>query len=124
MAHFAELDNNNIVLRVLVVADADTAGPDGVEVEAIGTQFCTDLLGGVWIQTSYNDTMRTRFAGAGYTYDPHRDVFLTPRPYTSWTLDSETTEWMPPTPYPDVPEGDPFYGWHELTTSWIEVENE
>ena len=87
MAHFAELDENNIVLRVIVVGDEDTADEDGNEVEAIGIEFCQNLLGGSWIQTSYNDNIRKHFAGIGFQYDSDADVFILPQPYPSWSLD-------------------------------------
>ena len=105
MAHFAEIDADNKVLRVIVVNDVDNADENGVEVEAIGRQFCADLVGGTWIQTSYNHNIRRRFIGAGGTYDPDNDVFLTARPLdingnvcNSWVLD-ENFDWAPPIPY-------------------------
>jgi hypothetical protein len=80
MAHFAELDENNVVLRVIVVADKDTADADGVEQESIGVAFCESLYGGTWKQTSYNNNIRARFAGIGSTYDAGNDVFIDPDP--------------------------------------------
>ena len=79
MAHFAELDENNIVLRVIVVANADTANDDGVEVESIGARFCQNLLGGRWVQTSYNCTFRKNLAAPGGCYDPVLDEFVHPQ---------------------------------------------
>ena len=76
MAHFAELNESNEVIRVIVVSNEDTADADGNEVEAIGIQFCTDLLGGRWIQTSYNANFRAHFAGGGMTYDEDLDEFV------------------------------------------------
>ena len=120
MAHFAELDENNIVLRVIVVGDEDTADEDGNEVEAIGIEFCQNLLGGTWIQTSYNDNIRKHFAGIGFQYDSDADVFILPQPYPSWTLD-ENYDWQSPTPHPD--DGQPYY-WDEDSLSWILQEQE
>ena len=83
MAHYAELDNQNKVIRVLVVANEVThATPDGTEDETLGKVFLTDLLGGTWVQTSYNGNKRGRYAGIGFTYDRERDEFVPP----GWTL--------------------------------------
>ena len=78
MAHFAELDSNNVVLRVIVVDNKDTADAHGVEKEYIGAAFCERVLGGNWKQTSYNGTKRKNYAGIGYTYDAQLDEFLAP----------------------------------------------
>ena len=78
MAHFAEIDENNVVLRVIVVHNNDTHDVDGVEDEALGQAFCTNLLGGNWKQTSYNGNFRGRYAGIGYTYDAQLDEFIAP----------------------------------------------
>ena len=96
MAHFAELDENNTVLRVIVVGNEDTADEEGNEVEAIGVAFCQKLLGGTWVQTSYNDNMRKQYASIGYTYDADADVFIAPQPESDWVLD-ENYDWQPPT---------------------------
>jgi hypothetical protein len=88
MAHFAELDANNVVLRVIVVGNPDTADANGVEKEYIGAAFCERLLGGTWKQTSYNGNIRKNYAGIGYTYDAGLDAFITPQPYPSWALDA------------------------------------
>ena len=78
MAHFAEIDNTNIVLRVIVVNNEDILDQDGNENEAIGAKYCHDILGGRWIQTSYNHKFRGTFAGIGFLYDPVNDVFTKP----------------------------------------------
>jgi len=78
MAHFAELDSNNVVLRVIVVDNKDTSDANGVEKEYIGAAFCERVLGGTWKQTSYNGNMRGRYAGIGYTYDAQLDEFVAP----------------------------------------------
>ena len=78
MAHFAEIDNTNTVLRVIVVNNEDTLDQDGNENEAIGAKYCHDILGGRWIQTSYNHKFRNTFAGIGFLYDPVNDVFIKP----------------------------------------------
>jgi hypothetical protein len=87
MAHWAELDNNNIVLRVTVGSNDD---PDE------GYQWLIDNLGGRWVQTSYNATIRKNFAGIGFTYDEARDAFIPPKPNDGeWVLDEETCQWQP-----------------------------
>ena len=123
MAHFAELDENNIVTQVLVIADEDTADEDGNEVEAIGIEFCQNLFGGTWIQTSYNDNLRRRFAGIGWTYDPDRDAFITSPPFPSWSLD-ENHDWQPPAdkPYPEgFGEEDSRWYWNDAEEDWVEA---
>ena len=118
MAHFAQLNEENLVTQVIVVANQDTADQDGVENEAIGIEFCTNLLGGRWVQTSYNARIRKNYAGVGYKYDKDLDAFIPPQPYASWTLNNETAQWEAPTPYPT---DDKKYTWNEATTSWDEV---
>jgi hypothetical protein len=109
MAHFAEIDNNNTVLRVLVVDNS---------LEHRGADFlANDLgLGGTWIQTSYNNNIRKQFAGIGYTYNVDADVFIAPQPYPSWSLDANF-DWQAPTPRPN----NSTY-WDENTLTWIEIE--
>lgn len=115
MAHFAELDDNNVVLRVIVVDTKDNSTADGVEKESIGQAFCERLFGGRWLQTSYNNNIRKRYAGIGYTYDAALDAFITPKPYPSWSLDPATADWVAPVPMPtDVQR----YVWNEATQSW------
>ena len=118
MAHFAELDADNNVLRVIVVHN-DELLVDGVESEAKGVEFCQSLFGGEWKQTSYNGNIRKNYAGIGMTYDVTRDAFMFPQPFESWTLDEETCIWKAPIPYPTDGK---FYSWDESTTSWVEVE--
>ena len=91
MPHFAELNDQNEVLRVIVVNNSNCLNAEGQEEEAIGVAFCQNLLGGRWVQTSYNGNSRGRFAGIGYTYDATRNAFLTPKPYPWWVLDEATT---------------------------------
>jgi hypothetical protein len=114
MAHFAELDSNNVVLRVIVVDNKDTSDAYGVEKEHIGAAFCERVLGGTWKQTSYNGNIRKNYAGIGYTYHEDIDAFAAPQPYPSWTLDADA-RWQAPTPMPT----DGMYTWDEATTSWV-----
>jgi len=118
MAHFAQLDENNVVLQVIVVNNSDCLDSNGQESEAIGVAFCQSLFGGNWKQTSYNGTMRKNYAGIGYTYDAARDAFIPPQPYASWLLDETTCLWNPPTP---MPQDNKRYTWDEPTTSWVET---
>lgn len=108
MAHFAELDENNIVLRVCVVSD---------EHEADGENWCANFWGGTWKQTSYNSNIRYNYAGVGDTYDPVADAFYAPQPYPSWSLDAGY-KWQAPTP---MPTDGKMYQWDEDTLSWIEA---
>jgi hypothetical protein len=108
MAHFAEIDNNDLVIRVLVTDNND---PNGDE----GHQWLIDNLGGRWVKTSYNGNIRKRFAGIGYTYDESRDAFIMPQPFPSWTLDEDTCDWQAPKPYPT--DGN-TYNWDETVQKW------
>ena len=118
MAHFAELNENNEVLRVIVVANPVLLDENGDEQESLGVAFCNELLGGTWKQTSYNNNMRKNFAGTGFTYDPDRDAFIPPQPFPSWTLVEATCQWEPPVP---LPADENFYTWNEETTSWDQM---
>ena len=118
MAHFAEIDQNGIVLRVVVVSNQDTSDASGVEKEYIGAAFCERLLGGTWKQTSYNGNFRKNYAGIGYTYDAQRDAFIPPKPYPSWILNQNSCLWEPPVAMPDDGK---LYSWDEATTSWVEL---
>jgi hypothetical protein len=116
MAHFAELDSNNVVLRVIVIDNKDTADAHGVEKEYIGAAFCERLFGGTWKQTSYNGNFRKNFAGIGYSYLPAPiDGFAPPRPYPSWNLDPDVCQWVAPVP---MPTDDQRYSWNEEAQSW------
>jgi hypothetical protein len=121
MAHFAEIDETNTVLRVLVVSN-DITIIDGVEDEQRGIDFLNDLLpeSGTWLQTSYNASRRGQFAGPGSTYLPERDLFVasTTAPFPSWTLGDQGL-WVYPESAGDPPEG---YFWDEDTLSWVQPE--
>jgi hypothetical protein len=112
MAHWAELDENNTVIRVTV---GDNNDPNGDE----GYQWLIDNLGGTWVKTSYNATIRKNFAGAGFTYDEERDAFIAPQPYPSWVLNEETCRWTAPTSYPS--DGG-IHIWNEENLAWDKVE--
>jgi hypothetical protein len=108
MAHWAELDDNNIVLQVTV---GDNDDPNGDQ----GYQWLLDNLGGRWVKTSYNNNIRKQYAGIGYSYDEINDVFISPSPFPSWILDEELN-WKAPVPIPE--EG--FWSWDEESLSWVE----
>ena len=92
MSHWAEVDNNNKVLRVLVGDNNDPAGDEGY-------QWLIDNLGGTWIKTSYNGNIRKNYAGVGYTYDEVRDAFIAPEPENATGFDEDTCRWIVPDPY-------------------------
>ena len=120
MAHFAQIDSNNIVTQVIVI-----------DQETLNTGHWGDPA--TWIQTSYNTrggvhygqdgqpdggvALRKNYAGIGYTYDPVRDAFIPPRPFESWTLDEDTCLWQSPVP---MPQDGKLYAWNEATQSWDE----
>ena len=118
MAHFAQLDDNNIVTQVIVVANEELL-TNGVEEEIKGILFCKSLFGEdtKWKQTSYNGNFRKNYAGIGYTYDASNDYFYAPQPYPSWTLDADAN-WQPPVAYPTDGK---MYIWNEANLSWDEV---
>lgn len=118
MAHFAEINENNIVQRVIVVHNNELLDKNGEEKEALGVAFCNSLLGGTWLQTSYNKNMRKNFAGIGFTYDSVRDAFIPPKPYDSWVLDEATCLWKAPVAYPS---DENYYEWDETNTRWVEM---
>lgn len=116
MAHFAQIDENNVVRRVVVIANGDTSDAFGNEKEHIGQAFCEKLFGGRWVQTSYNGNMRKRYAGQGMIYREDIDAFIEPQPHPSWVLDPVTAAWEAPVP---MPEDGQLYAWDEATTSWV-----
>ena len=121
MAHFAQIENN-LVTQVIVVDNSDILDKQGNESEVVGTQFCTDLLGGTWVQTSYNGNMRKNYAGIGDTYDATRNAFIAPSPYPSWVLDETTCRYEAPIPYPEVAADSlDGYIWDEDTINWIKI---
>jgi len=117
MAHFAQLDEDNVVTRVIVVNNAELMD-NGAESESKGIAFCESLLGGRWVQTSYNGSVRKQFAGVGYRYDATADAFVAPQPFPSWNLDANH-DWQPPTP---MPVDGKQYRWDESTQAWITQE--
>ena len=110
MSHVAELDENNVVLRVAV---GNNDLPDE------GYSWFVENLGGTWVKTSFNGKIRKNFAGVGYTYDKERDAFIAPKPFESWALDEETARWEAPKPYPIDGLS---YAWNEAELAWQVVD--
>ena len=117
MAHFAQLDENNVVTQVIVVHNNDCLDANGNESEAVGAAFCQSLLGGNWKQTSYNGNIRKNYAGIGYTYNPSIDAFVPPQPYALWTLHNDVKLEAPP----PMPTDGKRYSWNEEQQDWVEV---
>lgn len=121
MSHWAQLDDNNTVIEILV---GDNNDPNGDE----GYQLIVDTFGGKWVKTSYNTALgvhklggtpfRKNYAVIGSTYDETRDAFIRPKPFESWTLNEDTCDWEAPISYPEDAK---LYVWNESTLSWDEV---
>jgi hypothetical protein len=123
MAHFAELDSNNVVLRVVVINNNDIID-NGVESEAKGIALCQQLFGAntKWVQTSYNGNKRKNYSGIGHTYDATNDWFHAPQPYSNWVLDANAI-WQPPIPKPTAPlAAGQQYRWDQKNQEWDIVE--
>jgi hypothetical protein len=124
MAHFAQLDENNVVTSVEVIVNS-VVGEPGIsfpDTEPVGLVFLRGIHNepnSVWKQTSYNNSFRKQYAGIGYTYDQVNDVFIIPQPFPSWSLD-ENFDWQPPVPRPE--EG--FWTWDEENQEWVELPTE
>ena len=112
MAHWAKIDENNLVIQVTVGDNDDSNGDEGY-------QWLVNNLGGRWIKTSYNGNIRKNFAGIGFVYDETRDAFIPPKPYPSWVLDEDTCLWQAPIPKPN--DGNKYF-WNEDTVSWDLIE--
>ena len=111
MAHYAFLDQNNIVTEVIV-------GKDETDTTHDWEQFYGEFRGQVCKRTSYHGNIRKNYAGIGYTYDSERDAFIPPKPFPSWVLVEETCQWNAPVDYPN--DGKAYY-WDENSTNWIEA---
>ena len=107
MSHFAKIDSNNVITEVIV------AEKDFINSGNVGDEF-------LWVQTSYGDSFRGKYAGSGYIWDSIGAVFIPPKPHPSWLLDGNN-EWQAPYTCPFVEGVDVFYGWEEATTSWVEI---
>lgn len=119
MAHFAELDENNIVKNVLVVENSVLLDANGNEKEELGVEYLKNIFGhSNWKQTSFNNKIRHQYAGLGFVYDSEADVFHPPQTFKSWVLNKETWLWEPPFPKPN---DDKKYGWNEEIENWEEL---
>ena len=124
MAHFAQIDYENKVIRVSVVRNGDIIDGDGNESEEVGIEYLKSLYGEktMWIQTSYNNSFRCRYAGIGMIYNVKHDVFLPPQPYPSWILNTENYDWDSPVPKPELTEeqkeSGSGYDWNEEIQQW------
>jgi len=124
MAHFAQLDENNIVTQVIVVNNEVILDENNQEQESIGIEFCKSLFGTDtnWKQTSYNGSFRGNYAGIGYTYDNALDAFYTPQPFNSWILDTGSFTWEAPVDYPTGDITGSYtgsYQWDESIVNWV-----
>ena len=115
MAHFAKIDENNIVTQVVVVDNKDTSDAEGVEKEHIGAAHLEKILGGNWKQTSYNGNFRKNYAGIGYTYRSDIDAFVPPKPFPSWLLNANA-QWEAPVA---IPTDGQMYSWDEENINWV-----
>ena len=117
MAHFAQIENN-IVTQVIVVANQEIIDENGQESEQKGIDFCSNLLGGTWKQTSYNGKIRKNYAGVGYTYDENLDAFIPIKPFASWLLNTDACHWYAPVA---MPSDGKLYKWDEDVLNWVEI---
>jgi len=119
MAHFAELDDNNVVTRVVVVGNDCVPSDEHID----GETWCIDFFkGGTWKQTSYNNNFRKQYAGIGFTYDAAKNKFISPQPYASWSLDSND-DWQAPVTYP-TDTTDKIISWDETGQKWSAKDHE
>lgn len=118
MAHFAQLDEANIVNQVIVVSNDTLENLPFPQSEPSGIEFCRSLFGAYtnWKQTSYNASFRKNYAGIGYSYDQMLDAFIPPKPFPSWVLNGNNCQWDAPIPYPTDGK---TYSWDENTVSWV-----
>lgn len=125
MSHFAQLDEDNMVLQILVVANEVLLDEDGNEVEQKGIDFCKSLIGEDtnWIQASYNGTIRKIYPAVGDSYDEAQDAFIPRKPFDSWVWDSTEWTWTPPVPMPTTePNGNAVWRWSEINQEWREFD--
>jgi hypothetical protein len=123
MAHFAELDNDDIVLRVVVISNDDLLDENGDEQESIGVSVCKNIFGEStkWVQTSYNNKFRKQYAGIGMKFDVSADLFYDPNPpYPSWVLSADF-DWLPPVARPENEVEGRFWAWNEEDGNWESI---
>lgn len=119
MAHFAQIDENNIVTQVIVVDNSILLDENNEESEALGIAFCKFLLGEDtnWVQTSFNGNFRARYAGIGFTYDEIYDAFIPQKPFENWIFDESELTWIPPIPRPEIGT----WIWNQEENEWQEI---
>ena len=123
MAHFAQIDENNIVTQVIVINNDSVDNLPFPQSEPVGISFCQELYGSEtnWAQTSYNGNFRYHYAGSGYTFDSSsgtNGAFIPPKPFPSWLLNTNSYTWEAPVPCPDDGK---IYVWDEATLSWVPI---
>jgi hypothetical protein len=138
MAYFAEIDESNLVIRVLALNNNNVLDSAGNEVESVGAKYLSDGFGGTWKQTSYNTrsgvhhdgdgkpddgiALRANYCGKGWVYNEEHDIFHPQQPFPSWTLDTIKGQWNPPVPMPDDAGPEKRYTWNEDDQQWDEVD--
>ena len=115
MAHFAKLDENNVVTDLIVVHNNELLNTNGIEEEQLGIDFCVEHYGGTWVQSSYNANFRKNHAEIGGVYDAVLDAFIPIKMFKAWVLNTETCRWEPPFAAPD--DGQKYY-WNEDVDNW------
>jgi len=118
MAHFAQLNDDSVVTSIIVVNNSELLDENGNESEQIGINFCKNLFNGTWVQTSYNNNFRKRYAQIGCKYDKNLDAFIPLKPYNSWIFNNQELDWNPPVEYPS--DGN-FYTWNENEIKWDKI---
>ena len=121
MAHFALVDENNVVVQVVVISNADMIDANGIEQESLGIELCQTIVGpGRWIQTSYNGSFRGHFASPGTPYSESLDRFAGHKPFASWILDGNF-DWVPPVAFPS--DFNNNYRWDETVLGWVSLDS-
>jgi hypothetical protein len=117
MIYFSKIDEDNIVITATVLDPSDCKDSSGNISEEVGANFLTNLLGGRWIMTERESGFRKQFGDNGFKYDEENEVFISVKPYPSWTLNNTSFDWEAPVPYPT---DEKLYDWDETTLSWVE----
>jgi hypothetical protein len=121
MAHFAKINTNNIVEKIIAIDNNDCCGKTFPDSEICGQNFIQSLgLDGTWKQTSYNNSFRKKYAGIGFSYDQNKDIFISPKPFDSWVFDNTEQDWVAPLPFPN--DGNK-YDWNENDQEWVLLED-
>ncbi len=122
MAHFAKLNQDNLVVDVIVVANAVLLDSNNTEQEQLGVDFLNSTFGeNNWKQTSYNGTFRKNYAGIGYSFSENLNAFIPEKPFNSWVLNESTCRWEPPVLQPETNSPSIGHVWDEQSQEWIEI---